>query len=67
MTTGNIKELAVLKNTLNFLRIFYLFPPEKEINNPNYNVYKGYVGLCLITSHLPFGNITHLLLNLKSE
>lgn len=67
MNTDNIKELAVLKNTLRFLRICYLFPPENEINNPNYNVYKGYMGLCLITSYLPLGNIIHMVLNLKRK
>nr|XP_023030161.1 odorant receptor 4-like isoform X1 [Leptinotarsa decemlineata] len=66
MNIDNIKKIVVLKNSMYFLRIPFLFPRESEINDPKKNVYIKFILLSMTTIYLSLGAAIHLVVNIRS-
>lgn len=67
MATEHINKIVVMKTTIKFLRICYLFPNDEEINQPEKNVFVKYTILTIIGALYPVGIAIHLLLKLRSK
>lgn len=67
MDIANIKEIAVLKNTITFLRICFIFPNKEEINQPEKNVFIKYTLMNVIGIYFPIGIAMHLIVNIASK
>uniref|UniRef100_A0A310SA13 Odorant receptor n=1 Tax=Chrysomela lapponica TaxID=153811 RepID=A0A310SA13_CHRLA len=57
--------IKVMKNSLNFLRIPYLFPKSEDIDNPKKNLYIRFCLLYLTTYYVPLGAAFHLAMTIK--
>lgn len=60
-------EIVVMKNSIMFLRLFFLFPSKEEIGNPEKNVFFKFTMMNIIASYFPMGIILHLVKNIRSK
>lgn len=67
MNIEKIRKIQVMRNSMKFLRICYLFPTEYEINDPEKNVYIRYTMMNVVGSYFPIGIMLHLINNIKSK
>lgn len=67
MNVEKIKEIAVLKNTIMFLRILLIFPSKEDINHPEKNIFMKYTILSIIGTFFPIGIAIHLITNMTSK
>lgn len=67
MNIENIKKLAVMKNTIMFLRICFIFPNKEEINQPEKNVFIKFSIIYIIGIYFPIGIALHVIFNIKSK
>lgn len=59
--------ISIMKNSIMFLRICFLFPSSEEIKNPGRNVFIKFTVMFLVSSYFPIGIILNLIKNIKSK
>lgn len=67
MNIDKIKKISVMKNSIMFLRMLYVFPNEKDMNQPNKNVSLKYTCIIIVGCYIPIGIMLHLINNIKSK
>lgn len=67
MNVEKIKKIAVMRRTIMFLRLSFIFPNDQEINQPDKNLFIKYTTLYLMGLCFPIGVLVHLLKKLKSK
>lgn len=60
-------EIVVMRNSIKFLRICFIFPSEEEVENPEKNVFIKFTIMNILGSFYPLGVIFHLVINIKSK
>lgn len=67
MNIENIKDIAIMKKTIMFLRICFIFPSKEEMNNPGNNVFIKFMIIYTIGIYLPIGIALHFIMNVRSK
>lgn len=60
-------EIVVMRNSITFLRICFLFPSKEEIENPTKNAFIKFMIMNMLASWYPLGIILHLVINIISK
>lgn len=67
MNTDDIKDILVMKNSIKFLRISFIFPDKEEINQPKKNVFIKFTIMYMIGIYFPIGIVLHMINGIKSK
>lgn len=60
-------EIIVMKKSIMFMRICFIFPSDEEIAHPEKNVFIKFTMLNILASFYPVGVFWHMVLNIKSK
>lgn len=60
-------DIVVMRNSITFLRICFLFPSKAELENPEKNVFTKFTIMYILASFYPLGVVLHLVINIKSK
>lgn len=60
-------NIVVMRKSLMFLRMCFLFPSEKEIASPEKNVFIKFTILNILASFYPAGVFLHMVINIESK
>lgn len=67
MDAGDENDIIVMKYSIMFLRICFIFPSKREINQPEKYFFMKFTIIYIIAIYFPIGILLHMMTNIKSK